>query len=35
MRSFKPDDCVFLFEDNLRDIEKRFQLRLMVRVTGD
>lgn len=34
MRSIRPDDCVFLFDDNLRDIEKRYQLRLMVRV-GD
>jgi len=34
MRSIKPDDCVFLFDDNLRDIEKRYQVRLMVR-TGD
>ncbi|MDR2734338.1 MAG: hypothetical protein LBC99_06780 [Spirochaetota bacterium] len=34
MRSIKPEDCIFLFDDNLRDIENRYHIRLMVRA-GD
>lgn len=35
MSGFKPQDCVFVFEDNLRDMEKRFHVRVMARIGGD
>jgi hypothetical protein len=31
VRGFRPEDCVFVFEDSLRDIERRFHVRIMVR----